>query len=77
MNRKLKYLVTCSLGIAGLMFVTMAQAVNETPANLPGVTLVSADKAKALMDSGVLMVDARVANEFVEEHVKGAKNVPY
>ncbi len=35
------------------------------------------DEAKKLFDSGVLMVDTRVAAEFAEKTIKGATNVPY
>lgn len=59
------------LGLAGL-----AQAT-ETPATLPGTTLVSADQVKQLMDKGVPVIDARVAAEYSEGHIKGAKNIPY
>lgn len=49
----------------------------ETPTSLAGVTLVTADQAKKLMDAGAPMIDTRVANEYVQEHIKGAKSVPY
>lgn len=56
--------------------VTTAYAV-ETPATLNGTTLVSAEKAKEMHDKGILVIDSRLANEYVESHVKGAINVPY
>jgi rhodanese-related sulfurtransferase len=49
----------------------------DTPASLAGATLVTAEQAKKLADSGTPIIDARVANEYVESHIKGAKNVPY
>jgi rhodanese-related sulfurtransferase len=49
----------------------------DTPASLAGATVVTAEKAKSLMDGGAPMIDARVANEYAEAHIKGAKNVPY
>ncbi len=49
----------------------------ETPDSLAGVTRVDAAKAKALVDGGAMMVDARVANEYAESHIKGAVSVPY
>ena len=49
----------------------------QTPASIPGVTTVTAEKAKAMVEGGVMIVDARVANEYVEQHVKGAVNIPY
>ena len=59
-----------------ILSIGVAVAV-ETPASLTGATVVDAPKAKALMDSGAVMVDARVANEYAEAHIKGAKSVPY
>lgn len=49
----------------------------DTPASLKGTEVVSAAKAKSLMDSGAKMIDTRVANEYAEAHIKGAINVPY
>jgi len=49
----------------------------ETPASLPGVTLVTAEQAKKLMEGGVPVIDTRVGNEYALEHVKGARSVPY
>ena len=34
-------------------------------------------KAKSLFDAGTTVIDARVANEYAEAHIKGAINVPY
>lgn len=49
----------------------------ETPATLAGVKVVNADEAKKLLDSGVPMIDTRVAAEYAEKTIKGAKSVPY
>jgi len=49
----------------------------ETPAHLKGATVATAEKAYELMKQGVLMVDARVALEYVEERIQGAVNIPY
>jgi rhodanese-related sulfurtransferase len=49
----------------------------ETPATLGGVTVVSAEQARKLVDGGVPIVDTRVANEYAQEHIRGAKSVPY
>src|SRR3990170_5471009 len=66
--------------LAGLIVIALpvpALAAALTPESLPGVTVVTAEKAKAMMEGGVLIVDTRVANEYVEQHIKGAVNVPY
>jgi rhodanese-related sulfurtransferase len=49
----------------------------ETPSSLAGATLVTAEQAKKLVESGVPIVDTRVANEYAESHIKGALSVPY
>jgi rhodanese-related sulfurtransferase len=73
---RLPAIARVSLVLACFFCAAGAQA-NETPATLTGVTLVTADKVKAMLDSGVPVIDTRVANEYAESHVKGAKNVPY
>jgi rhodanese-related sulfurtransferase len=60
----------------GLSATGLVHAV-DNPAELPGATLVTADKAKALFDKGALVIDVRSANEFAEGHIKGARNVAY
>jgi len=49
----------------------------ETPNTLQGVKVIGAQEAKPMLDRGVLFVDARVAAEYAEKTIKGAKNVPY
>lgn len=49
----------------------------DVPDSLRGATVVDAADAKSLIDSGVLVVDARVANECAESHIKGAISIPY
>lgn len=49
----------------------------DTPDSLKGATLVDAAKAKAMIDGGAKAIDARVANEYAEAHIKGAINIPY
>lgn len=52
-------------------------AFADTPDSLKGAILVDAVKAKSLSDSGVMVIDSRVANEYAEGHIKGAVSVPY
>jgi rhodanese-related sulfurtransferase len=52
-------------------------AIEETPHAIPGGTYVTTPQAKEQLDKGALFVDARVAAEFAEQHVKGAVNVVY
>jgi rhodanese-related sulfurtransferase len=49
----------------------------ETPLSLNGVKIVSAQEAKPMLDRGVPFIDARVATEYAEKSIKGAKSVPY
>jgi len=49
----------------------------ETPTSLAGVKLVNAGEVKKMLDSGVAVVDTRVAAEYAEKTIKGAKSVPY
>jgi rhodanese-related sulfurtransferase len=52
-------------------------ALADTPDSLKGATLVDAAKAKAMIDAGAKVIDARVANEYAEAHIKGAISIPY
>jgi rhodanese-related sulfurtransferase len=63
-------------GAALLMVAGLAQA-SETPATLDGTTVVTAEKVKDLQAKGATVIDARVANEYAEAHIKGAISVPY
>lgn len=56
---------------------TPARAAEETPNSIPGGAFVTADQAKALHDKGAVFVDARVAAEYAEKHIKGAINAPF
>ena len=59
------------------MAASSAMAAEETPMSIPGGTMVDAGKAKALHDKGAVFVDARVAAEYAEKHIKGAISVVY
>jgi rhodanese-related sulfurtransferase len=62
---------------AVLLGASSATLAAETPASLAGVTVVSAERARSLADAGAALIDTRAANEYAEQHVKGAKSVPY
>lgn len=49
----------------------------ETPATLAGAQNVTAEEVKKLLDAGVAVIDTRVAAEYAEKTIKGAKSVPY
>lgn len=75
---KLRKFLYGLFGFAVVAFPTLAlSSGTQTPESIPGATVVTAEKAKAMADGGVLIVDTRVANEYVEQHIKGAVSIPY
>lgn len=69
-------LVLASALVLGCGFAGGAWA-QETPTTLAGVKVVTAEQAKQMQDRGVPIFDTRVASEYAEKTVKGAKSVPY
>lgn len=67
-------LLTC---LTAAFLISGAYAAEETPMSIPGGVMVDAAKAKALDDKGALFVDARVAAEYAEKHIKGAISVVF
>ena len=65
------------LGLIVMALPALAWAGPQTPESLSGTTVVTAEKAKSMAEKGVLIVDTRVANEYVEQHIKGAVSIPY
>lgn len=65
------------LALATSLCVGLPAVAAETPTTLAGVKVVSAEEAKKLQDSGVPLIDTRVAAEYAEKTIKGAKSVPY
>lgn len=67
-----------NLGISLLTFLLSAPAFAvDTPRELAGATVVSAEDARDLVGSGVKIYDVRVATEYVEEHIPGSISLPY
>ncbi len=69
--------VCISLTTAAVLLFGNTAFATDTPDSLKGATLVDAVKAKSLIDAGVKVIDARVASEYAEAHIKGAISVPY
>jgi len=70
----------CTVRALSAMLLLAASTLTsaaQTPPSLTGATVVSAEQAKKLADTGTPIIDTRVANEFAEEHIKGAIGVPY
>ena len=61
----------------GALVLASAACAAETPLTLEGVKIVTAEEAKAMQDRGVPLIDTRVASEYAEKTIKGAKSVPY
>lgn len=60
-----------------LFSVNASAGAISTPTSLAGAVVVDAEQVKTLLENGVLVLDVRVANEYVDECIKGAKNLPY
>ena len=75
----MKSMLTHIAGATAALLWAVALCANaqQTPENLSGVTIVRAEEVQKLMQAGVPVIDTRVANEFAEEHIKGARSVPY
>lgn len=67
-----RVLLGCLL-VSGALVATAA----ETPATLAGAKVVAAAEVKKMLDGGTPVIDTRVAAEFAEKAIKGAKSVPY
>jgi rhodanese-related sulfurtransferase len=65
-----------AMGVA-LLTAAAGASFADTPMSLAGATMVTAEQAKKLADGGAPVIDARVANEYAEAHIKGARSVPY
>lgn len=75
MNKRHSLKFLSALGLCLALSVPVFAA--ETPTTLKGATVVSAAEASKLQGSGAAMIDTRVAAEYAEKTIKGAKNVTY
>ena len=57
------------LGLAGT-----AIAAEETPTQLEGVTIVSAEELKPMLDQGIFVYDLRKKASYIDGHVPGAQS---
>ncbi|MCR4303261.1 MAG: rhodanese-like domain-containing protein [Gallionella sp.] len=65
------------LGAVAFALPAIVLAGSQTPESIPGATIVTAEKAREMAGKGVLIIDTRVPNEYVEERIKGAVSIPY
>ncbi|MFY7867071.1 rhodanese-like domain-containing protein [Roseateles sp.] len=73
----IKLALSAALGLSLNLGLALSAHANETPTSLAGVKVVNAAETKKLLDSGVPVIDTRVAAEYAEKSIKGAKSVPY
>lgn len=69
-------LIPCMVLCLGLAagLAPHAKAAEETPTQLEGVTIVSSDELRPLLDRGVKVYDLRKKASYVDGHVPGAKS---
>jgi rhodanese-related sulfurtransferase len=58
-------------------FKSVGSMLNTTPTSLPGVKVISASEANALILQGIQVYDVRVEEEYKKAHVPGAISVVY
>lgn len=66
-----------ALAVALSLGAALPVMASETPATLAGVKNIGADEVKKMLDGGVPVIDTRVATEYAEKTIKGAKSLPY
>jgi len=54
--------------------VAPAQAADETPTHLEGVTVVTPDQLRPMLDQGIAVYDLRKKASYADGHVPGAEN---
>lgn len=75
MNARKHVSVLAACAVA--LFTSLGAAAKETPTSLAGVKVVSADEVKKMLDAGVPVIDTRVAAEYADKSIKGARSIPY
>ncbi|MDH4095312.1 MAG: rhodanese-like domain-containing protein [Betaproteobacteria bacterium] len=65
------------LGAVVLASAAVTASAVDTPPSLAGVTVIGAAQANRMINDGVAVYDVRVAAEYAEAHIKGAKSLPY
>ncbi len=75
MNKRI-YLKWIS-ALALTLGLSVGASAQDTPTSLKGATVVGAADVKAMLGKGVPVIDTRVAAEYAEKTILGAKSVPY
>ena len=58
-------------------YTRVAELGTFTPKALPGATVVTLPEVKALVSNGAVLVDTRIADEYKDKHIPGARWLPY
>lgn len=61
----------------GLLLVASPSYAVDTPETIEGVKVVTAEEVQKIQAAGGTIIDARIASEYADSHIKGAVNVPY
>jgi len=77
MTHNLYRIAVRTLAAMGLALFAATAAAQHTPAQLDGVKVIGAEEGKKMLDRGVPVIDTRVATEYADKTIKGAKSVPY
>ena len=76
MQMQIKKTILTLMAVAS--FAVAGQSVAaDSPASIPGATIVTAEQAKQAIDKGAPVFDLRTPTEFAEGSVKGSVSVPY
>lgn len=63
--------------MVGISFAPTASYAVDTPEKIDGVKIVTAEELQKLQAEGAVIVDARIASEYVDAHIPGAISIPY
>jgi rhodanese-related sulfurtransferase len=76
-NMRLHAITHMTVALLFGMLISGAAQAADTPTTLAGAKVVSAEDVVKLQSNGAVVIDARVASEYAEAHIKGALSVPY
>ena len=66
-----------AFAVAAIACTPVAAWAADVPATLTGTSLATADDVTKLTAAKAVLVDARVASEYADGHIKGAISIPY
>jgi rhodanese-related sulfurtransferase len=69
--------VVLAAAVLAVGLAAVAARAADAPTVVAGAKVVTAEDVIKLAGAGALVVDARIASEYADGHIKGAINVPY